>query len=1158
MTQQMIPVPEKLRVFASSTITECATERKVAKDAIESLNHDAILFEHYGARPESARSFYTRKLDESHVFVGIYRESYGWIAPEAAISGIEDEYHRARQRGMPILAYAYSDNRQRDPRLQELIEVIKGQWKISLYTDPQELYRRIRDDIEAVVAERFVSAASIAAATSGDATTAITLSLSPNRTLLPRPHVAAQILAELSNQTPVQVSGPAGIGKTTLLANVAQEHKFLFVSATTLSRYDLASVLTKKLGNLSGTPQRYAVDTDTAYRLLLESWSTAPGFTLVIDGCNDMAFLMKLLNDVAISGPTKRVIYTTRTAHDVAGHARVTIPPLSKTEIATFLRNESTYVTDEELDQVVSHAAGFPLYLQYYVSLRPNTEASISAFERQYWESLAPTTREIIAYIAVANTPLSIGELIELVGGTATAQAIVTVASTAALFIAETTLGYSFRHEHPKETVLAFLAAHPQQLAYYSRRVGLLLRSRGDVLGAYQVLDRAADPSALPLRRPALFEAGRLGNVRSQLSIAEKLLPAALEQADAHDAVTLLLSIAQAQENLGRSTDARGTLNRAQEVSQQYGDASLLNMTRGAILWQEANRSLAPASLDALRALKESYVAQSDTWSAAKIAADLSALLVRTKQFAVAATEAAWARDIFQRTGDTYGVQLATMNLGSALSGIPGRETEAAQVIDAIRNARQDISQRERAWVCNLMTRRFRQSGELEKAKQTAQEAIGIAEAFGDLHLAGTNRVNLGNVYTQAKDYNAAIAEYNSAGKIGHETGDRHLEAQASRLAAGAHIKRGNLSLAVQHALHAVALLRDTAATEEHAAALEQLGECYDATNRRGDAITAYAKAAAVLRDDAAERSRLAARALGGAAELTTDEYVRTLQTIYGNPPPGPTERDALDTLFAYISVIQEDVDREHAIRIFGLHFRVMFRGIPSVIATHLFAKITDILLTEVTDRAHWRMLFPLLPLLVTPQAGSLTLQQIVAVGDRLHNASRGIHFKPHTDGAAHWVLALDIGNKLICTISSLDDRTDTTLATTLLVLFLKGFEDTIREIVPRVQQMPEELTILVVNVLEIPPDLKQYLPSDWDHPCAVTRPTRPGDAVPTIVFCAGDIAQKWQAGVGTGNALQVLLGLTLVEVLYQLLRGEVDMETLRPKILAVVSDTIS
>ena len=56
-----------------------------------------------GARPHPPRSLYRSYLDQSDVFVGIYWESYGWVAPGEEMSGLEDEYNLAPD--IPMLIY---------------------------------------------------------------------------------------------------------------------------------------------------------------------------------------------------------------------------------------------------------------------------------------------------------------------------------------------------------------------------------------------------------------------------------------------------------------------------------------------------------------------------------------------------------------------------------------------------------------------------------------------------------------------------------------------------------------------------------------------------------------------------------------------------------------------------------------------------------------------------------------------------------------------------------------------------------------------------------------------------------------------------------------------------------------------------------------------
>src|SRR5688572_31475226 len=82
---------QRLRVFVSSTLRELASEREAAKRAITHLRKTPIMFELRG-RPHPPRDLYRAYLEQSQIFLGIYAGSYGWVAPEMDLSGLEDEY----------------------------------------------------------------------------------------------------------------------------------------------------------------------------------------------------------------------------------------------------------------------------------------------------------------------------------------------------------------------------------------------------------------------------------------------------------------------------------------------------------------------------------------------------------------------------------------------------------------------------------------------------------------------------------------------------------------------------------------------------------------------------------------------------------------------------------------------------------------------------------------------------------------------------------------------------------------------------------------------------------------------------------------------------------------------------------------------------------
>src|SRR6266436_8616089 len=93
---------QRLQVLVSSTLGELAGERRAVARAIAALRLTPVMFE-LGARPHPPREVHRAYLAQSDVFVGLYWQRYGWIAPGMEISGLEDEFELAR--GMPRLLY---------------------------------------------------------------------------------------------------------------------------------------------------------------------------------------------------------------------------------------------------------------------------------------------------------------------------------------------------------------------------------------------------------------------------------------------------------------------------------------------------------------------------------------------------------------------------------------------------------------------------------------------------------------------------------------------------------------------------------------------------------------------------------------------------------------------------------------------------------------------------------------------------------------------------------------------------------------------------------------------------------------------------------------------------------------------------------------------
>ena len=88
------------------------------REAIERLQLTPVLFE-LGARPHPQRDLCRAYLQQSQIFVGIYWQRYGWVAPDETVSGFEDEYSLSA--GMPRLLYVKAPAAEREHRLEQLV-----------------------------------------------------------------------------------------------------------------------------------------------------------------------------------------------------------------------------------------------------------------------------------------------------------------------------------------------------------------------------------------------------------------------------------------------------------------------------------------------------------------------------------------------------------------------------------------------------------------------------------------------------------------------------------------------------------------------------------------------------------------------------------------------------------------------------------------------------------------------------------------------------------------------------------------------------------------------------------------------------------------------------------------------------------------------------
>lgn len=259
----MIRTPDqRVRIFVSSTLEELAPERVAVRRAIEQLHLTPVMFE-LGARPHPPRELYRAYLAQSQIFVGIYWQRYGWMAPDESVSGLEDEY--VLSAGSPRLLYLKSPAPAREGRLSELIERMQSEDSASyrLFETPAELARLVQDDLAILLSERFEATHARPAA--APATEQPSRSLSSPPLLTPtvgRDRDIAAVAELLRGGTRLlTLSGAGGIGKSRLALEVARrladdfgpDLYYVSVEAVTIPELLLRTIADRLQVRLEGT-----------------------------------------------------------------------------------------------------------------------------------------------------------------------------------------------------------------------------------------------------------------------------------------------------------------------------------------------------------------------------------------------------------------------------------------------------------------------------------------------------------------------------------------------------------------------------------------------------------------------------------------------------------------------------------------------------------------------------------------------------------------------------------------------------------------------------------------------------------------------------------------------------------------------------------------
>jgi tetratricopeptide (TPR) repeat protein len=1022
------------------------------------------------------------------------------------ISGVEDEFRVAIQLGLPRFIYIHADAQDREPLLSELLKDLGGV-KYYRFGAQDDLFERIREDLGSELARRWLLARTNRATKVQEPAKFLGKTLA--RVL--RASVIEALARTVEEKRVVEVTGPLGSGKSVLLASLAEHHGWPFL----LDAESFRDVVNSVIDAMSGSGELdWDLDFEGAVQKVVE-WTKASGNAIVLDACRDPALIANVVEEITRRGGKPRIVFSCVRAQSGA-FERFDVPRFSRADIAEYIEKRTGQrPRQEEVEAAERRSSGLPLFLRL-VAAEGGQDGTLEDLERARFSRLPANARELVSFLAIADGALSLKVAQDLLEVSAFEGFREIVRASEDLVVCDGDM-VDLAHAHVRTTLRLMLAPEVIRVRSQARQVAKALFRAGETTAGVLLSLARGISISLDQLRCAANDAAIVSDMASvaKIEVARRQLLGGDEQ-HLSEFVHSSLSLAQALSETGRDEDAKPIWEEARKLAADAKDEELTNLVEDMRSVRAALTTFSTADVDRVLKRHEDALGSGDKRTAVHLAIELSTLYLRIREFDKAATYARRARDLFKELGECHGERVAMRNLGAALLSVPAREEEGRAMLEQVSRF-QMRSRREEAWWLNLRCRILRMDGKDEEAAVVCEQAITIGEELGDHGIVAMNATNRGNVAADLGDvatadywYSRASAAAKSAGAV---TGEAFASLRQAELWTPEFPNKAEI-----YASHAVALLRETAATEDLARALRARGKAQERLGRVIEAAESFAEALFTGAGSEPMRLRLFGRAfrLLSEAEGTDRAVKRLLRLACGQ------EADELVQAVNRLAIeLTRRLPGPAGAQLAALAFREVVRGMPSVIRRRFFRLSAKALIDHLVTSND---VSPLIGLLRCDFRDALTFEDVRWFGDMLHKEDLGLSFRVYADGAVALCVALP-GERvdLWITLDQLDDQIETALVTVLLWLFLRGASTALVEsLLVDVELRRAEVNVKVVAFSETKELGLPVKEEDLGLGGAVTRPSVLGAEVPTIViFRDGVVAED---GVGLPHLFASIL----------------------------------
>ncbi|HET8872265.1 MAG TPA: AAA family ATPase, partial [Gaiellaceae bacterium] len=259
---------------------------------------------------------------QSDIFIGLYWESYGWVAPEMSVSGLEDEFDLSGS--LPRLLYVKAPAPEREPRLADLLSRMENEASYRRFRTATELGRLVRDDLATLLSERFSPAPSPPRASGGRA------GLPGITTPLIGREDAIDEVAGLFGREDIRLvtlTGPGGVGKTRLAVAVGERMRHHFTSGVAFARLAPVTEPEEVLARLGRAVGAEVAGTDAPLDALAEHLGDGR-WLLILDNLEQVVDVARDLYELLARCPGVAILATSRFVLRMVSETEYPVDPL--------------------------------------------------------------------------------------------------------------------------------------------------------------------------------------------------------------------------------------------------------------------------------------------------------------------------------------------------------------------------------------------------------------------------------------------------------------------------------------------------------------------------------------------------------------------------------------------------------------------------------------------------------------------------------------------------------------------------------------------------------------------------------------------------------------------------------------------------------------